>query len=405
MPVPGVSILPKSTSNDNSIVSSTNVMGMAMSPDLIKIIATDCKDVGVVGDEEFALAIYLIGTSRLMEKPLGAIVHGKSGIGKSYILSIVSKLFPLDQCKVITSMSPKALFYGGSLEHRVIILGDRSHNARWDAGEALRQLFSDGSISRDIPIREDGKFITQTFTANGPIAYIETTTMDPKDIFIEDLSRVLILSPDDSPEQTAAIVKYLGDREQEDWKYPNTQAIIARHHEFQGLLRPLPVRIPFVRDILTAMPMESVQMRRVASQIISTVSAVTLLTQHQRQLDSKGNLVATVADYEVARRILTKPLSRTIGVTERSAVLYHLLYAKYGTVSSFTITDVSNVAFNDSRSSINNWILILRHAGSLIKVKATKGPTPAVYKLTARNPESSILPVISSLSNSTKQSI
>ena len=64
------------------------------SPDLIEQTIEHIHTLGVAGEDELALAVYLIGTSRLLPRPLAGLVTGASSAGKSFVISTVAKLFP-----------------------------------------------------------------------------------------------------------------------------------------------------------------------------------------------------------------------------------------------------------------------------------------------------------------------
>src|SRR5262249_52612155 len=105
----------------------------------------DCRALGIVGERDLALAIWLIGTSRLLDRPLGAIVRGRSSTGKSHVVSQVARLFPADHVIHATRMTPQALYHlpPGSLAHKFVVAGERSRmqdDCQADATAALRQL-------------------------------------------------------------------------------------------------------------------------------------------------------------------------------------------------------------------------------------------------------------------------
>ena len=48
--------------------------------------------------------------------------------------------------------------------------------------------------------------------------------------------------------------------------------------------------------------------------MLTTVEALALLHQYQRESDADGRLVATTQDYDVACRLLDGPMARLLGV-------------------------------------------------------------------------------------------
>ena len=196
--------------------------------------------------------------------------------------------------------------------------GERKHRAddeQADATAAIRQLLSEGRISKTLPMRgNDGVYTTVTIEQEGPVAYMETTTASS--VFEEDLNRCLQLYADDSPEQTQRIV----DRVARDWmdwsteEVSNNQDIIDRHWEFQRLLSSRDVTkvvIPFAAKIAEHIPYDRRESRRVTKHIMNMIATITILHRFQRKFEN-GVLVATEDDYEgsagVTGRAVTTPL-------------------------------------------------------------------------------------------------
>src|SRR5262249_48936648 len=60
--------------------------GLACEPDLISAVRRDIRAVGVVGEADNALLVYIAYTSRLLEDPLAIVTRGKTASGKSTLL-------------------------------------------------------------------------------------------------------------------------------------------------------------------------------------------------------------------------------------------------------------------------------------------------------------------------------
>ena len=123
-------------------------------------------------------------TSRLLEKPLAAIVQGPSSSGKSYLLDKIGFLCPPESMLMATDITPNAFYYmkAGTLIHRFVIAGERTdkHNKESSHGtKALREMLSSGRLSKSTPVRdpETGKMITELIEQEGPIAFTESTTI------------------------------------------------------------------------------------------------------------------------------------------------------------------------------------------------------------------------------------
>jgi hypothetical protein len=124
---------------------------------LMQRVVADIGALGVAGEKELAATAYLVGTSRLLPEPLAAIVQGPTSSGKSYIVKRVASLFPPEAVITATQLTPQSLFYmqPGSLVHRFVVTGERSHlenDYTAEATRALREMLSDGRLSKLVTV-------------------------------------------------------------------------------------------------------------------------------------------------------------------------------------------------------------------------------------------------------------
>ena len=70
-------------------------------------------------------------------------------------------------------------------------------------------------------------------------------------------------------------------------------------------LRPTPtVVIPYAEFLVETTPDKPLRIRRDFRRLLAVIETVTFLYQAQRETDDRGRLVATVADYAMARPLL-----------------------------------------------------------------------------------------------------
>lgn len=310
---------------------------MLKATDLFEHILVDIASIGLTGEAELALTLYLVMTSRLLEKPLCAIVQGASSSGKSYAIETVAKLIPPDEIVMAHDFSEQAFYYlpPGSLKHKAVICGERLHRrtgrdgqAR-DNSKAFREMVGSGVLRKAVTTkRSNGKFRTEQIVQEGPIAYIESTTATS--INDEDATRLLPLSTDESSEQTERVVSEM-KRQAKGEHVGNSgrQAIIARHHAMQKLLKPLAVRIPFIDAI--SLPTNNITTRRTFGHLRSMIEAVALLRQYQKELQHDTEteqefIEADATDYAIVFRLLAPILPRVYsGLNHKSLELFELL--------------------------------------------------------------------------------
>jgi len=288
-------------------------------PDLIDRISADIEAAGVAGEEDLRLTLYLIGTSRLLSRPLAGIVQGQSSSGKSYTIERVAAMFPKEAVVHATQMTPQALFHAqpGSLSHRWVVAGERSridNDDKAEATRALREMLAAGRLSKMMPVKLGGEIKTVTIEQPGPIAFVESTTAAR--IFEEDANRCILLSTDERRMQTKTILRRLAIHVS-GRLCPAASDVIARHQALQRLLDRREIVIPFAESLAAELELfaDRCECRRAFPMILSMIQASALLHQRQRDSDNFGRLIATAADYDLAARLLDAPLGRTLGET------------------------------------------------------------------------------------------
>jgi hypothetical protein len=359
-----------------------------------KAILADCDALGIVGEPELVLGLYVVGTSRLLDRPLSAIVYGKSSTGKSYTVNEVARLFPPHQVVFATRMTAQAIYHMDSVAHKFFVAGERSrvqNDEAADATAALRQLQSDRRITKQITEKSpEGKHVTREVKVEGPIAYVETTTLQRDRIFPEDLNRALLLGTDESEDQTRQILKRYAEHYGESSRKVDTEAIIDRHRLFQVELEKRAVVIPFADRLMDALPARKVEARRVGPQVLSVIEAVTILFQFSRKPDKQDRLIATADDYAIAKRILTHPLGESLGVKASAAAFYKKLADRYQS-KGFSTAEVQKFDPAGERT-IRTWLAQLAEHGCVEQVEPGKGPKPATWILNGKTPEETVLP-------------
>jgi hypothetical protein len=130
------------------------------------------------------------------------------------------------------------------------------------------------------------------------------------------------------------------------------------------------------------------------------VRAVTLLYQFQRAIDAKGRIVADLADYEVARRLLIKPLDRALGGQISSgAIRFHQrLKVAFGGASFSTTEAVQKV--NMARQTVHDYLWELSGVGAVTQIERGSGCKAAIWlleQLDWNESRNSILPSVSDI--------
>jgi hypothetical protein len=365
---------------------------------LIDRISEDIALLGVAGEKELALTLYLVYTSRKLTHPLAARVRGPSTSGKSHVIERTAKLIPPESVILATQMTPQALFYmeRGSLRHKLIVAGERSRNQSDDAAEAtraLREMISTGRLTKLLPMKVGDRLQTMLVEQDGPIAIVESTTLN--EVFAEDENRALPLYTDERPEQTRRIITALANRSM-------GQAICGRdaahiqlvHHAAQRLLECLQVCIPFAQTLGKALPEQRIEVRRAFGSLLSMIHASVLLHQFQRERTADGLVIATKDDYALAAYLLAVAMRRLMGggLSEPARRFAERL-SRWFQGKTFTASEAIAKEVT-SRSSVYGWFNELRTAGVLVLVSEAHGRAPATWRFAAADLSQAVAAVL-----------
>jgi DNA primase catalytic core len=262
--------------------AEAEALAWLQSPDLLGRIAADVAACGVVGEAANAQAVYLAALSRKLDKPLAVLIQSTSAAGKSALMDAVLDLVPEEERVAYSAMTGQSLFYLGEadLKHKALAIAEEE-GAR-HAAYALKLLQSQGTLTIASTGKDpaSGKLVTQTYTVEGPVALMMTTTAIDLD---EELrNRCLVLTIDESREQTRAI--HARQRFEETLEGLAAQAdgtrIRALHRNAQRLLKPLKVVNPYA-ERLTFLD-DQTRTRRDHRKYLALIRTIALLHQHQR---------------------------------------------------------------------------------------------------------------------------
>jgi hypothetical protein len=229
-----------------------------------------------------------------------------------------------------------------------------------------------------------GRIETVQLEQDGPIAFVESTTM--ANVFDEDENRCVIMHTDERAEQTRRIVSQLATAYVRAAAPAAMERIKQRHHALQRMLRQIPVSIPYAERLGEFFASERVEARRAFPQLMSMIQAVALLHQRQRQQDADGLLVATADDYQLARYLLLKPMARLLGsgLSDPAGRFYDRLSA--WAANDFTASEAKRREAG-SKSSVHAWLHELSEAGIVDAVAEARGRSPATWRLTGKTPD------------------
>lgn len=289
------------------------------SNDVLDRFAREMRKV-IAGEEVNAKILYLVGTSRLLDKPMHAAIKGTSAGGKSELRRQELEFFPAEDVVSFTTLSEKALlYYQEDFSHKILSMGEAAGVEEQTLQDyLLRELISEGRLSYQVVQKTDGVGLaTNTIEKTGPVAFLVTTTKGK--LHPENETRLLSLEIDDSEQQTkrvlkkVALVEGLGHGEN------------AIHYEpwiaYQRWLKAAETRsvvVPFAEALAEAIPPASVRLRRDLGQVLRAIKVHALLHRRHRLVDDFGRIIADLEhDYATVRDLMNAIVAESAGVAVR----------------------------------------------------------------------------------------
>jgi hypothetical protein len=273
---------------------------LSAEPNLLRRFERDAELAGLVGEKKNAKVVFLAAISAKLQKPSNVSVAGGSSAGKNHLTGTVARFIPDENKKILTGMSPKVLMHSGEDEyqHKAVFIAEYEGVA--GADYAIRTMQSEQTIEWEYVESSNHGLAKKTKRVKGPAAFIQATTRAT--LHPENETRLLFVQMDESEAQTRAI----NERQalEAEKRLPVRAAdLFSRWHEFLLSLKREPVRILFARQLAQHLPGDRIRSRRDFPKLIGLIEASAFLHQHQRPRDGEGNIVASDADYFIAKTL------------------------------------------------------------------------------------------------------
>jgi DNA primase catalytic core len=290
-------------------------LALLRSPDLMTRILRDFESLGIVGEEPNKLTGYLAAVSRLLDRPLALLIQSASAAGKSSLMDAVLDLIPEEDLVRYSAMSGQSLFYMGdrSLSHKILAIAEEEGAKQ--ASYALKLLQSEGRVTMASTGKNPttGMLETHDYTVEGPVMLFLTTTAI--DLDEELLNRCLVLTVNESREQTRAIHEIQRNRETLEGLLAKThrETLLTLHRNAQRLLQPLAVVNPYADQL--SFRDDQTRSRRDHVKYLTLIRSIALLHQFQREVRTHGSLryiEVIPSDIELANELAQEVLGRTV---------------------------------------------------------------------------------------------
>jgi DNA primase len=294
-------------------------LALLKSPNLLERILDDFDTWGLVGERTNKLTGFLAAVSRKLDKPLAVVVQSASASGKSTLMDAVLAMMPEEDRVQYSAMTGQSLFYFGNKDLKYKILAIVEEEGARHASYALKLLQSEGKLTIASTGKDatTGQMVTRQYKVEGPVMIFTTTTAI--DIDEELLNRCIILSVDESREQTRAIHKAQRCAETLEGlvKKLEKKDVLRVQRNAQRLLAPVEVINPYAGQ-LTFLD-DQTRTRRDHKKYLTLIRAIAFLHQYQRPVKvlKHGALPvkyveATVEDIAVANELAHEVLGRSL---------------------------------------------------------------------------------------------
>jgi hypothetical protein len=332
------------TAAERESVLAKEVARLALAPSVLDDAAWIVHKLGIAGEDRIIRLLYLVMTSRLLDRPVSLIIKGESSGGKSFLLKAVLKLMPEEAYFLQSSVSPKLLVRTAeSFVHRVLVFEEVA-GLNSETEYFLRLLLSEGRIVYRALAPSVGDWLPKTFVKDGPTGLVVTTTV--LGIHHENETRMLSVAITDTREQTRNVLLAAA----RTYETPR-DVFTESHRSFQEWLsrQRCKIRIPFLPELAQSIAPVAMRIRRDFNVVVSLIEAHALLHQATRKRDEFGNIVATKADYASVHGLIADIISHGVDaavpshIRETVEAVRALTSAHHGGVPAKAVAEVLDI--------------------------------------------------------------
>ncbi len=337
-------------------------------------------DKRIVGEDDVKLLLFLIALSKDVE-PQSTLLVAESSTGKSYITHQIAELFTEDVLW-FSRVTPAALDrLGRDLTGKILIIEEEA-GINPEAEAIIRAWISEGKLRLLTTVKDEtGNIKTEEIETTGKPVIISTTTKARIDE--ERATRIWILTPDTSKEQTRRILEFeaaiasgqvqdLGDHEVAVLR----EALRKLKDENNG--KKINVLVPYAQKLASQFPADRTRARRDFRKILSLIKVSAYLHQRNRPIieaDNERIIIATLADLHIVWSLIRKSIKPTLtGLTPTHEEILQVArdYMERVELNDFTIYNILPF-LNFSKSRLHDLIRELESFGYIEKVDGGPG--------------------------------
>jgi len=312
---------------------------------LITNLQSDLEKIGILGEEENALTLFLAMSSHASETPFSVLCLAKCGIGKSYLLQKLSACMPRNSYTFHTQISDNALYYFDSrqIDGKALFIED----LEW-TNEMLMPLSTLQTHGKLIKTRatkdKDGMLHSTTFEVAGKLCLIACAYAEKN---YEQLSLpFLCLHLDHSHTQDINIMEYQKKCKAGLINQSDITQIQRRLQCVIASLKPANIINPFAP--LIDLPNDLPHPRKTLLLLLNFIDTITYFNQYQRETvtdKTTGEIMIKThpKDIELAFNLLKTSLFRRadeLSTNARGFYNWLCSYLKKAETTQFSAIDI-----------------------------------------------------------------
>jgi DNA primase len=250
--------------------------------------------IGIVGEEDNRLLQLVTATTYKMNYNLHILYQGSSGSGKTHTIKQIASLMPPEDVIYLTRVTDSSLYNykGGEFMFKLVIFEDMD-GLKEDALLAVREMISNKKLSSSTSVKDkrgnaDGKI------KEVEVSFASLSATTKGELYEDNMSRIIVLSVDESKEQTKRIIDYKNQLYQGkiDKKQQEKNKLFFR--ECIKLLQVYEVINPYAH--LVELPENVHKPTRMHDLVMGVINQIVILNQYQRQKTKDNELIATKQD-------------------------------------------------------------------------------------------------------------
>ncbi|MFS1520358.1 CHC2 zinc finger domain-containing protein [Flavobacterium covae] len=250
--------------------------------------------IGIVGEEDNRLLQYVTATTYKMNYNLHVLYQGSSGSGKTHTIKQIALLIPPEDVIYLTRVTESSLYNykNGEFMYKLIVFEDMD-GLKEEALMAVREMISNKKLSSSTSIKDkkgnaDGKI------KEVEVSFASLSATTKGELYEDNMSRIIVLSVDESKEQTKRIIEYKNKVYQGEINKQEQEQTRLFLRECIKLLQVYEVINPYAN--LVELPENVHKPTRMHDIVMGVINQIVLLNQYQRNKTPQGQLIAQKED-------------------------------------------------------------------------------------------------------------